>query len=148
MTTLQQKWESIKVLIDQNSVSPENLAEEVLQDKLRFQKVSLDQTIELIRERETTKQRNVSSIESEIIQVQKDLFPHKCIRYPIMPDSRRKGSLEKALSDLEDRRRDEITNCWKDTLKLWQQLLEIAVEYRAIGRKNRILFPTDENGID
>ena len=123
MTTLQQKWESIKVFIDQNNVSPEDLAEEVLQDKLRFQKVSLDQTIELIRERETTKQRNVSSIESEIIQVQKDLFPHKCIRYPIMPDSRRKGSLEKALSDLEDRRRDEVTDCWKDTLKLWQNIV-------------------------
>lgn len=126
----------------------ENLAMEVIQDKVRFQKVSLDQTLELIRERETTKQWNVSSIESEIMQVQKDLFLYRCIRYPIMPDNKRKGSLERALSDLHDRRRDEITSCWKDTLKLWQQLLEIAAEYRALSRKQKILFPINENGND
>jgi len=140
------KWESIKGLLSQESISPENLARDVLETKTRFHKACLDQTIELIRERETTKQRNVSSIEAEIMQVQKDLFLYKCIRYPIMPDNKRKGSLERALSELHDRRRDEITACWKDTLKLWQQVLEIAAQYREITRKMRILFPNSENG--
>jgi hypothetical protein len=148
MATQQPKWKSLKVLFEQDSMFPENLAKEVIQEKVRFQKVCLDQTIELIRERETTQQRNVSSIESEIMQVQKDLFLYKCIRYPIMPDNKRKGSLEKALSELQDRRRDEITSSWKDTLKLWQQLLEIAAEYKALSRKQRILFPTNKNDDD
>jgi len=142
------KWESIKGLLSPESIFPENLARDVLETKTRFHKACLDQTIELIRERETTKQRNVSSIEAEIMQVHKDLFLYKCIRYPIMPDNKRKGSLERALSELRDRQRDEITSCWKDTLRLWQQLLEIITEYKALSRKQRILFPTNENGTD
>ena len=148
MSTQESKWESIRALLNREGISPENLARDVLETKTRFHKASLDQTIELIREREATRQRNVSAIESEIIQVQKDLFLYKCIRYPIISDNKRKGSLERALSDLQNRRRDEVTSCWKDTLKLWQQLLEIAAQYRELTRKMTILFPNIENGVN
>ena len=148
MANYPSKWESVNTLFAQDNRFPINLAKEVFQDKVRLQKVCLDQVIALIKERETTKQQNVSAIESEIMQVQKDMFLYKCIQYPIMPDNKRKGSLERALSELHERRRDEITSCWKDTLRLWQQLLEIAAEYRMLTRKMALLLPPDENGFN
>jgi len=131
------------------SPTPEDsLAEEVIKERLRFQKATLDQIIGLIGEREKAKQNNLASIESESIKIQGDLFLYKCIVYPISPDHKRKSNLERAISELENRRRQEQITCWKDTLKLWQQLLEIAAEYRALVRKMRLLFPTKENGND
>jgi hypothetical protein len=123
----------------------ENLAEEVIKDKLRFKKASLDQVIDLINEREQVKDNNIASIESELIKVQIELFPYKCIVYPLFPDNKRKSNLERAISELESHRRQEEISCWKDTLKLWLQLIEIITEYRTTLRKAQILTLNEEN---
>ncbi|MFX0097871.1 MAG: hypothetical protein ACFE7E_08950, partial [Candidatus Hodarchaeota archaeon] len=115
--------------------SEDNLAEEIIKEKQKFQKTSLVQIINLIAEREKAKQRNMRSLDSEIMDVQSQLYVYRCHVYPISPDNKRKSNLERALSELENRRRQEDIACWKDTLKLWQRLLEIIAEYRATLRK-------------
>jgi len=130
----------IEELLACSPTPSENLAEEVIKDKLRFQKASLDQIIGLIEEREKAKQNNLASIESEAVKIQGDLFLYKCIVYPIFPDHKRKSNLERAISELENRRRQEEISCWKDTLKLWLQLLEVIAEYKATLRKARVLL--------
>jgi len=66
-----------------------NLAEEVINDKLRTQKATLEQLLSLIVEREKAKQNNLKSIESEVMKVEGQLFVYKCIAYPISPDHKR-----------------------------------------------------------
>lgn len=124
------------------SSSEDNLAEEVIKERKKFQKTSRAQILKLISEREKAKQRNIVSLESEIMGFQSQLYFYQCHVYPISPDNKRKGNLEKAISELKNRRGQEEIDCWKDTLKLWQELLEIVAEYRATVRKARILlFP-------
>lgn len=119
--------------------SDDNLAEEIIKEKIRLQKASLVQIINLITEREIAKQNNLASIESEMMKVQGELFLYKCIVYPINPDNKRKSNLERAISELENQRRQEEIDCWKDTLELWQELLKIAAEYRATVRRVKMI---------
>lgn len=119
--------------------SDENLVEQVIKEKIRFQKTSLVQLMNLILEREKSKQRNLASLASEIMNLQSQLYVYKCHIYPIKPDNKRKSNLERSLSELENRRRQEEIDCWKDTLRLWQELLKIATELRATLRKARLL---------
>jgi hypothetical protein len=129
----------IEELLARSTTPGDNLAEEVIKDKLRFQKATLDQISGLIQEREKARQNNLASIESESVKIQSDLFLYKCIIYPISPDHKRKSNLERAISELENRRRQEQISCWKDTLKLWLQLLEVVAEHKATLRKAQIL---------
>lgn len=122
------------------SSSENDLAEEVIKERIRFQKTSLVQILKLISEREKAKRKNITSLDSEIMGFQSQLYFYKCHVYPISPDNKRKGNLEKAISELKNRRGQEEIDCWKDTLKLWQELLEIVAEYRATVRKARILL--------
>lgn len=140
MAQYQNKFVAFKDFLASLAHSEDNLAEEVIKEKIRFQKASLDQIINLITEREKSKQNNLASIESESIKIQKAQFLYKCIVYPISPDNKRKSNLERASSDLENRRRQEEIDCWKDTLRLWQQLLEIAAEYKGTVRKAQVLL--------
>jgi hypothetical protein len=140
MEPYQDKGALIEDLLISLSPATENLAEELVKEKLRFQKASLDQIINLINEREHARENNLNSIESELIKAQAELFPYKCIVYPLVPDNKRKSTLERAISELESRRRQEDVSCWKDTLKLWQQLLEVIAEYRATLRKAQVLL--------
>jgi len=120
--------------------SKDNLAEEVIKEKIRFQRATLAQLVNLITEREKAKQRNIVSIESEIMDCQAQLYFYKCHIYPINPDNRRKGSLERSLAQLENQRRQEEIDCWKDTFRLWQELLKAASEYRATIRKAKLML--------
>lgn len=129
----------IEELLTHSTIPADNLAEEVIKDKIRFQKATLDQISGLIQEREKARQNNLASIESESIKIQSDLFLYKCIVYPVSPDHKRKSNLERAISELENRRRQEQISCWKDTLKLWLQLLEVIAEHKATLRKAQIL---------
>ena len=140
MTQYQNRLADLNELIIKPPPSVENLAEEVIKEKGMFQKASLEQTIKLISERENAKQRNIASIASEIMDLQSQLYLYKCHRYPISPDNKRKSNLERAISELENRRRQEEITCWKDTLKLWQELLTVGAEYRSTVRKTRMLF--------
>jgi hypothetical protein len=117
----------------------DNLAEEVINERLRFQKALLAQILTLIYEREKTKQKNIASIDSELIKVQGEIFLYKCIVYPISPDNKRRTNLEMALLELENRRRQEEIDFWKDTVGLWQELLKISAEYKATVRKLRMI---------
>jgi hypothetical protein len=121
------------------SYSRDNPAEDIIKEKIRFQKASLAQTLNLIQEREKAKEGNLASLASEIMNVQSQLYLYKCHWYPIVSDNRRKGNLERSLSELENRRRQEELDCWKDTRELWQDLLKIAAEYRATSRKAKLL---------
>ncbi|MGB3479885.1 MAG: hypothetical protein WBB67_12080 [bacterium] len=118
-----------------------NLAVDVFREKVRFQKATLVQTVKLISEREKSKQRNIAALVSEIMGLQSQLYVYQCHWYPIAPDNKRKGTLERAISELKDKKRQEEIDCWKDTLELWQNLLKIAAEYRAIVRKAQVLLP-------
>ena len=146
MTQYQNRLADLNELIIKPPPSVENLAEEVIKEKGMFQKASLEQTIKLISERENAKQRNIASIASEIMDLQSQLYLYKCHRYPISPDNKRKSNIERAISELENRRRQEEITCWKDTLRLWQELLKNAAEYKSTARKARILFSSYENG--
>jgi len=129
------KFDLISSILSPTPAKDENLAEELIREKLKVQKATLEQLLSLIVEREKAKQNNLRSIESEMMKVEGQLFVYKCIAYPISPDHKRKGNLERALSDLESRRRQEEIACWQDTLRLWQELLKVAAEYQATLRK-------------
>jgi len=140
ISQFQSKLDLIVSILTQKPTHDKNLAEEVILERLKVQKATLEQILGLIAEREKAKQNNLRSIESEVMVIQGQLFVYKCIVYPIAPDHKRKSNLERALSDLESRRRQEEIACWQDTLKLWQELLRIAAEYRATARKAKILL--------
>ena len=128
------------------SFSKGNLAEEVISEKAHFQKASLDQMLNLIKERECSKYRNLSHLDSEIMGLQARLYPYLCHVYPIAPDNKRKSNLERAISELKNKRRHEEVDCWKDTSKLWQELLKNAVDYKAAKRRKAFCFPENKNG--
>lgn len=121
----------------------DNLAEDIIKEKIRFQKATLVQLVSLIIERERIKKRNIASLDSEIMDFQSQLYIYKCHIYPINPDNKRKSNLERALSELENRRRQEEIDCWKDTLRLWQEVLKVAAEYRTAVRKAKLLLFSD-----
>lgn len=140
MAQYKNRLTDLNELITKPSEPVENLAEEVIKEKGMFQKASLELTIKLISERENAKHRNIASIASEIMDLQSQLYVYRCHRYPILPDNKRKSNLERAISELNNRRRQEEITCWKDNLKLWQELLKNAAEYKSTARKARILF--------
>ncbi len=120
--------------------SEDNLAEDIIKEKLTVQRASITQIVHLILEREKFMQGNISSLESEIQEFQSKLYIYKCRLYPIELDNKRKGVLEKMISDLGKRQKQEEIDCWKDTLELWQELLKLAAEYKAALRKSKILL--------
>lgn len=134
-TDLSDKVALIRYILAYRPCSMVSLADDIILGKVRMLKASLEQMLGLIAEREKVRQNNLRSIESELSKVQAALFIYQCIVYPISPDHKRKSNLERALSDLENRRRQEEIGCWQDTLKLWPELLKIAGEYKATKRK-------------
>lgn len=120
--------------------SNDDLAEEVIRERIRLQKATLTQILSLIAERERIRQQNLASIAAEIMDSQSKLYIYRCCIYPISPDKTREGSLERALSELENRARQEKADCWKDTLELWQEALRSAAEYGATVRKAKMLL--------
>lgn len=137
---LSRKIAQINDFLAFSSDSEDNLAEDIVREKLTVQRASITQIVHLILEREKFKQGNISSLESEIQEFQSKLYLYKCRLYPIEPDNKRKGTLEKMISDLEKRQKQEETDCWKDTLELWRELLKLAAEYKAALRKSKILL--------
>ena len=83
------KFDLISSILSPEFSQNDNLAEEVINDKLRTQKATLEQLLSLIVEREKAKQNNLRSIESEMMKVEGQLFVYKCIAYPISPDHKR-----------------------------------------------------------
>ena len=139
-TGLNDKIALIRYILAFKPGSMENLADDIIRDKVRMLGASLEQMLGLIAEREKVRQNNLKSIESEQFKVQAELFIYQCIVYPISPDHKRKSNLERALSDLENCRRQEEIGCWQDTLKLWPELLKIAGYYRAAVRKSHMIM--------
>ena len=139
-TDLNDKVGLIRYILAYRPSSMANLADDIILDKVRMLKASLEQMLGLIAEREKVRQNNLRSIESELFKVQAELFIYQCIVYPISPDHKRKSNLERALSDLEKSRRQEEIGCWQDTLKLWPELLKIAGYYRAAVRKSHMIM--------
>jgi hypothetical protein len=140
---LTRKIAQINDLMAFKSGSEDKLAEDIIREKLTVQRASITQIVRLILEREKFKQGNISSLESEIQEFQSKLYLYKCRLYPIELDNKRKGTLEKMISDLEKRRKEEETDCWKDTLELWQELLKLTAEYKTALRKSKILLPEE-----
>ncbi len=137
---LNDKIALVRYILAFKPCSMENLADDIVRDKVEMLGASLEQMLGLIAEREKVRQHNLKSIESELSKIQAALFIYQCIVYPISPDHKRKSNLERALSDLENLRRQEEIGCWQDTLKLWPELLKIAGYYRAAVRKSRLII--------
>jgi hypothetical protein len=119
--------------------SDEDDFEGMFKDKLRFQKLSALQALYLINERESLRDKNVSSIDSRTMYCHENLSRLRMWLGRAPSDSRAIGNLQKLVIDLERERRDQKTASWKDTLELKLSLLDKIQGYQNLKRQETLL---------
>lgn len=117
---------------------------EVLEEKLKLKKANLLQILFLIKERETLREKNISQIERELMNFQRELFKYKSIPYCMLDViDKKERHLETKVADLQKQIRDENIKCWEDIARLKKELMAALEEYLSTARRLKIFFSED-----
>lgn len=130
------------VNIPSDQVNPDKQNEDdelegLFKDRLRFQKLSTLQALYLINERESLRDKNISSIGSRIMYCHENLSRLHMWLGP--NDTKSMGGLQNLLFGLEKQGREEKISSWKDTLDLKLSLLEKLQGYQNLKRQEALL---------
>lgn len=85
----------------------------------------------LIRERNSIASHNIFAIEQDIMSVN-----NRLAQVAVMwgHDPEEVSSLEKAVFDLENQKRNESASCWRDLWQVKKELLELGKEQQSLKR--------------
>jgi len=110
-----------------------SLADEVFGQQALKERISLKQFTKLLEERYQIHMKLLADIKHRNMNIQQQL----CVArwFSNTDGGKRALNLERLLADLEDKKRQEELNFWKDTVELRQKMLEKASEYAATRRR-------------
>jgi hypothetical protein len=110
------------------------LAEQVFGNQTRQQRLSLEHVGNLVNERTKIHKRLLNDIEHRHMEIQGQLFGAQL--HAKLDNHGRELKLERLLLQLDEQRRREELEFWRDTAKLRDQIFDTAKEYQA--RRHRI----------
>jgi hypothetical protein len=130
---------SESVPISNSSKTHKGSPESPFGSKIENSKKSIEDFTSLIDGRMKLREENLSSIEDDICKADSILLNlGKWFPYLNKSVEKKRDALDMELFRLERQKRDEHTKCWKDTIKLREQLEDVIRQYD--GQKKLIGF--------
>jgi hypothetical protein len=109
--------------------------------KRKFLNKSLEDILNLIKERERIKNRNILEIDHEICQVHTTMLNHPKNKYAIdMAKLKSFDALQQQANALYNAKRVEEISCWRDVTKLKSDLQDLIKELEQEKRKQSLLL--------
>jgi hypothetical protein len=113
----------------------------MLGEKADLAKMTVGAIVYEIIQRQQLKEENLTrilyqevAVDSRIVQFESAWAP-----YSVPPDSRMKASLDAELIRLEQQKRAEEVECWRDISRLKERLMETLGMYRDSARRERMV---------
>jgi len=117
------------------------VTEQVFGAQIRQTQNWLDQSNDLIKEREALYRKHIRDIDHRHFDIQGQLFGARLHAHE--DGHQRALRLQQTMVQLESDRRQEALACWKDTTDLRKTLLEHANEYDALRHRVAMLAPAE-----
>jgi len=124
------------------NLSASTVADQVFGAQARQQKINLKHLANILYERASLHAKHLREIDRRLMQCHEKLSILK-MHFPI-DAGRTQQNLERLILQLEQERRTEEINFWKDTTEIRQNLFEDAAEYGATKRRKHMLSAVEE----
>jgi hypothetical protein len=132
--------DSLDSIIQDTQTHGQNIAELVTHDKLTMLRATAQLLRDLIDNRSQIKKDNIASLDYKILQCGNYLLDLDV--WPAFSNGMveaKRANLGHAINRLESEKNGEITRCWSDQARLYQELLRTLAEYRAAMRRSQLL---------
>lgn len=127
-------------------VSPDSpIADQLFGGQGRQLKLSLEHLVNLINERRHLHKRHIADINHTHMHMQERLFGAQL--HGRLDGYRNALRMEQVLTQLDEQKRREELQCWKDTMEIREQMVEAAKEYGALRHRMSLLQGLEPGGI-
>jgi hypothetical protein len=127
----------------EKAYKPENIVDEIFEDKVQGLKATIDSTLAQVEERKELRKKNLLGIlqgeckcDTELMQLEERLR-YSCAGSP--GTDKAKATIQKELLNLERERRFEDVSCWRDLVFLRKELVSALGEYQTAQRRQEML---------
>ena len=133
--------ESLDSVIENTQPQGQDIADVMIQDKLLMLRSTMQLLRYLIDNRSQIRDDNMTNLNNRVLQCEsyvvnlEDIWPafgHSMVEA-------KKANLSHAVNGLESEKNQEMTRCWSDQARLYQELLTTIGEYRAAMRRSQLL---------
>ena len=133
--------ESLDSVIENPQPQGQDIADVMIQDKLLMLRSTMQLLRYLIDNRSQIRDDNMTNLNNRVLQCEsyvvnlEDIWPafsHSMVEA-------KKANLSHAVNGLESEKNQEMTRCWSDQARLYQELLTTIGEYRAAMRRSQLL---------
>jgi len=132
--------ESLDSIIENSQAPGQDIADVMMNDKLFMLRSTMRLLKQLIDNRSQIQKDNVASLDYKILQCGNYLLDLDV--WPVFSNGMveaKRGNLSHAINRLESEKNGEMTRCWSDQTRLYQELLKTIGEYRGAIRKTQLL---------
>jgi len=132
---------SLDSIIENTPPLGQDIADVMVQDKLLMLRSTMQLLRYLIDNRSQIRDDNMTNLNNRVLQCEsyvvnlEDIFP--AFGHPMV--EAKKANLSHAVNGLESEKNQEMTRCWSDQARLYQELLTTIGEYRAAMRRSQLL---------
>ena len=132
---------SLDSVIENTQPQGQDIADVMIQDKLLMLRSTMQLLRYLIDNRSQIRDDNMTNLNNRVLQCEsyvvnlEDIFP--AFGHPMV--EAKKANLSHAVNGLESEKNQEMTRCWSDQTRLYQELLTTIGEYRAAMRRSQLL---------
>jgi len=133
--------ESLDSVIENTHAPGQDIADVMIQDKLLMLRSTMQLLRYLIDNRSQIRDDNMTNLNNRVLQCEsyvvnlEDIWP--AFGHPMV--EAKKANLSHAVNGLESEKNQEMTRCWSDQARLYQELLTTIGEYRAAMRRSQLL---------
>jgi len=133
--------QSLDSVIENTQPQGHDIADVMIQDKLLMLRSTMQLLRYLIDNRSQIRDDNMTNLNNRVLQCEsyvvnlEDIFP--AFGHPMV--EAKKANLSHAVNGLESEKNQEMTRCWSDQARLYQELLTTIGEYRAAMRRSQLL---------
>ncbi len=133
--------ESLDSVIENTQPQGQDIADVMIQDKLLMLRSTMQLLRYLIDNRSQIRDDNMTNLNNRVLQCEsyvvnlEDIWP--AFGHPMV--EAKKANLSHAVNGLESEKNQEMTRCWSDQARLYQELLTTIGEYRAAMRRSQLL---------
>ena len=132
---------SLDSVIENTQPQGQDIADVMIQDKLLMLRSTMQLLRYLIDNRSQIRDDNMTNLNNRVLQCEsyvvnlEDIWP--AFGHPMV--EAKKANLSHAVNGLESEKNQEMTRCWSDQARLYQELLTTIGEYRAAMRRSQLL---------
>jgi len=133
--------QSLDSVIENTQPQGQDIADVMIQDKLLMLRSTMQLLRYLIDNRSQIRDDNMTNLNNRVLQCEsyvvnlEDIWP--AFGHPMV--EAKKANLSHAVNGLESEKNQEMTRCWSDQARLYQELLTTIGEYRAAMRRSQLL---------